>query len=102
MLERHHDTVCQFSQLQFLPPDEEEWAKDNPYSEKHRSDGVRRLDDQIPAIKEWLQDHSSLLLKDYAKGEAAKFRVQAGKFFVDKSRTLYRRNDFEDGQHKSC
>lgn len=98
--EKHCEVISQFQLNLVIPEESEEWNLEHPYSEDHRAEHGKVLDDMIPCILKWYRDPDAAVLKDKFKKDRQKFIRQANKFFIDKQGRLYRRNEEVGGRHR--
>lgn len=95
-----HEAFLKKYVLGMLLPDKEmslEEATEFPYEEGRRSDEGKRIDDRLPAIKEWLKDPSKRP-RGIGRKQYQNFIRTAKHYFLDKEGRLYRRGI--DAAHK--
>lgn len=72
--------------------DDAAFREENPYSEKHCSEGGNKLDQLLPRIKDWHNASAEVRLKmqsEMGKKEFKQFQTQAAHFFTDGEQRLY-------------
>lgn len=96
-----YGTAATYAQVLMLPPEiDDDWSQENPYSEDHRTDYAKHVDEELVKIRKYHEDPPAEHFDGMSKSRKQRFLDKCGRYFLSKDGRLYRLNLEDTGIHQ--